>query len=56
MKTNAPKQITWMIAVILGVLGVASVYVPIPVVSDHSFWVVVIGFVLLTLGTMLKDL
>lgn len=56
MKTNAPKQITWLIAVIVGALGIAGQFVVIPTVSEHSFWFVTTGFVALALGTMLKDL
>lgn len=56
MKLNAPKQITWTIAVVLGVVGLLGQVVPIPQIAGHSFWLVTIGFVLLSLGTMLKDL
>jgi len=56
MKFNAPKQITWWIAVILGVLGLLSTFVSIPVVSGLAFWFVFVGFLILALGTYLKGL
>ena len=56
MKLNAPKQITWTIAVILGVVGILGKVVPIAAVAGNAFWLVTVGFLLLTLGTMLKDL
>jgi uncharacterized membrane protein HdeD (DUF308 family) len=56
MKLNAPKVITWWIAVIVGVLGIVASFVTIPVLSVYAFWLVVVGFVLLVLGTFVKGL
>ncbi len=56
MRLSRPKNVTWWIAVILGVLGIISQFVAIPVLSDGSFWLVAAGFVLLALATYLKDL
>ena len=53
MKLSAPKKTTWMVGVIIGGLGVISSFVAIPQLSENSFWLVTIGFVILTLGTML---
>ena len=54
MRLNAPKKITWWIAVILGVLGVIANFVAIPFVSLYVFWFVTAAFVLLALATYLK--
>jgi len=56
MTLSAPKTITWWIAVILGVLGILGNLVVIPFVSGYAFWFVAAAFVLLVLGTFLKDL
>ena len=56
MKLSAPKNITWWIAVILGVLGILGSLISIPLVSANAFWFVAIGFVLLALATLLKGL
>ncbi len=56
MKLSKPKNNTWIIAVIIGLLGIIGNFVSIPVVSEYSFWLVVIGFVLLALATYFKDL
>lgn len=56
MKTNAPKSVIWLIAVILGVLGIAGKFVFIANVSANAFWLVAVGFVLLALGTVLRGL
>ena len=56
MKLSAPKTVTWWIAVVAGVLGLLGNFVSIPVVGGFSFWLLAIGFILLALGTFLKDL
>jgi len=56
MKLNAPKTITWWIAVVLGVLGILGNFVAIPVASEYAFWLVAIAFVLLALATALTGL
>lgn len=56
MANNAPKNLTWIVAVVLGVLGIVSVYVDIPVASDYSFWLVTIGFALLAIATKVRGL
>jgi hypothetical protein len=56
MKLNAPKKLTWWIAVIVGVIGIVAHLVTIPVVSWFAFWLVVVAFVLLALATYLKGL
>lgn len=54
MKLSAPKKATWWIALILAVLGVVGHFVALRVITDISFWLVVVGYVLLLLGTWVK--
>ncbi len=56
MKLNAPKKVTWYIALVLGVLGLLGKLVTIPVVSSVAFWLVLVGLVLLLAATALKNL
>jgi hypothetical protein len=56
MKLSAPKNITWWIAVVLGVLGILGTFVTLPLVSANAFWFVAVGFIILALATFLKDL
>ena len=56
MNTNAPKSITWWIAVIIGVLGIVGRFVALPVLTAYSWWLVFIGFVVLALATAIKGL
>jgi hypothetical protein len=54
MRLNAPKKVTWWIAVVLGGVGVLAELVTIPVISAFAFWLVAAAFVLLGLATYLK--
>ena len=57
MKLSAPKQITWVIAVILGVLGVIGGLVEtLPVLGEYGGWLVFAGFALLALATLVDGL
>jgi hypothetical protein len=56
MKLNAPKQITWLIAVILAVIGLIAQLVTIPVLSVLSFWIVLVAVVLLLVATYFPNL
>jgi membrane protein YdbS with pleckstrin-like domain len=56
MKLSRPKNVTWWIAVIVGVVGIIANFVKIPFVSDNKFWFVAFAFVLLALATYFKDL
>ena len=56
MKLNAPKQVTFWIAVLLAFIGVAAVVAPIASLAGYALWLVVAGFVLLALGNLLENL
>ena len=56
MRLSAPKQVTWWIALILGVLGVIATFVTIPGLTEISFWLVVVGWVLLLLATVIEGI
>ena len=57
MKLNAPKQITWIIALILGVVGILATLVTLPVITPAlGFWLVVAGWALLLIATITHGL
>lgn len=56
MKLSAPQQVTWWIALIVGVIGIIANLVTIPVLSPIAFWLVVAAFVLLLVATLIKGL
>jgi hypothetical protein len=52
MKLSAPKQIVWIIALILGIVGVLGTLATIPVITPEiAFWLVVAGWALLLIAT-----
>lgn len=57
MRLNAPTKLVWIIAVVLGVLGLlGELSSGIPIISQFSFWFVVIGWLLLAIATLLKGM
>jgi len=56
MKLSPPKNLTFGIAVLLGVLGFLAKIVSVPILSPFSFWLVFVGFVLLVLGLLVEGL
>jgi len=56
MKTSAPKNITWWIALIVGALGILAELVTIPVLSGFAFWLVVIALALMLIATITKGM
>ena len=54
MRLNAPKQVVWIISVVLGVLGIVGKFTTIAFLSANAFWLVTVGFVVLALSTVLK--
>ncbi len=56
MKLSAPYQGTFFIAVFLAVIGVIAHVAPIAALAQYALWLVVAGFVLLALGTLVKNL
>jgi len=56
MKLSAPKQTTFIVAVILAVLGLLGALITIPVLTDLAVWLALVGFVILALGVLLEGL
>ncbi|MCW5875271.1 MAG: hypothetical protein KIS85_00180 [Anaerolineales bacterium] len=56
MKLSAPKQVTWWIAIILGGLAILNHYGVLSVGLGNNFVLLMLGYLLLVLGTYLKGL
>jgi hypothetical protein len=56
MKFSAPKMATWWVAVVIGVLGILDHFVPLPLIGGLSAYLVVIGFVILAVATIVDGL
>lgn len=54
MTLNAPSQVVFIIAVILAVLAVLGALVSIPFVTAYAFWILVLGFIVLAGGVLMK--
>ena len=54
MKLSAPKEVTFIIAVILAVLGVLTSQGILHI--GHAFGLVLAGFIVLALGNLVKGL
>ena len=56
MKLSAPKQITWIVALVLAIVGIIAQLVTIPVLSGLAFWIVVVAVILLLVATYIDGL
>lgn len=56
MKLSPPKQTSWTLALLLGVLGIVAHQINIPFASQYDFWLVAFAFLLLLFATLLKGL
>ena len=56
MKLTPPKQATFWIAVVLGLLGLLSEVGAFTLLPIAAFWLVFIGFALLALALLVKGL
>ena len=53
---NAPTKNVFLIATVLGFLGIIGHFVSIPFVSVWAFWLLVAGFVLLVVASLVKGI
>jgi hypothetical protein len=56
MNLSAPKEITFIVAVVVAILGLLAALVQIPVLSGLALWLLVIGFIVLAAGNLLANL
>ena len=56
LKLSAPSQVAWIIALILGVVGVLATLVVIPTISAFAFWLVAAGWALLLIATVMRGM
>lgn len=48
---SAPNQTLWVIALIVGVLGILGHFIRLDILSKYNYELLLIGFVLLAVGT-----
>ena len=54
VRLNAPTFPVFVISVILALLALVSVFVPIPFISAFAFWVMLVAYLVLVAGNVLK--
>lgn len=53
---SAPKQITWIIGLICGILGIVGHYTDVPFLTEHNYTLLLVGFIALAAGTTFRDM
>ena len=56
LKLSAPSQIVWIIALILGIVGILGALGIITALGVYAFWLVVAGWALLLIATMIRGM
>lgn len=57
MKTpSAPKNITWIIGLICGLLGIIGHYANVQILSEYSYILLLTGFLVLAAGTSFRGI
>lgn len=51
---SAPKKITWIIGIIIGALGIIGHYTRVDFLTEHNFVLLLVGFLVLFVGTTFK--
>lgn len=56
MSPSAPKQITWFLGLVIGVLGIVGHYAQVEFLTEHNYLLLLIGFILLAIGTTFRGI
>jgi hypothetical protein len=56
LKLSAPSQIVWIIALILGIVGILGFLQIVATLSAYAFWLVVVGWALLLIATVMRGM
>jgi hypothetical protein len=53
---NAPKPFTFVLSALLAALAYAGVAIHIPYVTDMAFWLLLLAYLMLMIGTIARGL
>ncbi len=53
---SAPNQTLWIVALIVGFLGILGHFAQIDILSKYNYEMLLIGFILLVIGTALRKI
>lgn len=54
MTLNAPTQTMFIVAVVIAVIALLGAIIAIPFVSTYAFWILIIAFIVLSAGVVMK--
>jgi hypothetical protein len=54
MTLNAPSQTLFIVAVVIAVIALLGAIISIPFVTGYAFWILLLAFIVLTAGVMMK--
>ena len=54
MSLSPPTTVVFVISIILAALAIIGTFIPIPVITEHGFWVAVIAYVILACGNIFR--
>lgn len=52
---SAPSKITWIIGMISGTLGIIGHFARVQILTEYNYELLIVGFVVLAVGTTLKE-
>lgn len=56
MAPSSPTRVTWILGLILGILGIIGHFAAVPFISEYNYMLLLIGYVLLALGTTVRGI
>lgn len=56
MSPSSPKQITWILGLVLGILGIIGHYAKVQILTEHNYLLLLVGFIVLAAGTSFRGI
>lgn len=56
LNPTAPNKLLWLLAIVIGILGLIGMLTPIEGISAHADTMVLIAFLLLAIGTTFRGI
>jgi hypothetical protein len=53
---NAPSRVTFLISLALAIIALLGTLVVIPVVTQYAFWLAILAYIVLALGTIVRGM
>lgn len=53
---SAPNQTVWVVALIVGILGILGHFTQIEMLSKYNYEMLLVGFILLAIGTTYRKI